>query len=72
MEDGRIPRSKIIDRRSSLKCFTINTYSLVVIENFLLNDNDICFHVEDQIKMKETKKKVIHNFRRWKKKRKNR
>lgn len=25
----------------------------VVIEDFLLDDNDICFHVEDQIKMKE-------------------
>lgn len=37
---------------------------------FSFDDNDICFHVEDQVTMKGTKRNVIRvdNSRRWKKK----
>lgn len=70
MEDGRIPRYKIIDRRSLLKYF-IYQYLLARSNwRFSFDDNDICFHVEDQVTMKGTKRNVIRvdNSRRWKKK----
>lgn len=70
MEDGRIPRYKIIDRRSLLKYF-IYQYLLARSNwRFFFDDNDICFHVEDQVTMKGTKRNVIRvdNSRRWKKK----